>query len=176
MNKLIIGNRVPKDYFITSGAGESDITTHAGSFHLALKDAGIESANIITYSSILPAIATEKPKPQITHGEVMESIMAVANGSKGERLTAGIIIGWLYNKKTGEKFGGLVSEFNGSFPEEVIKQQLKDSLQEIYENGFSDKYELKETKTIVKTFVSEKQYGTALVAICFSSYEYPVKE
>mgnify|MGYP001582426642 FL=1 len=77
---LLIGNRVPKDYFVTSGKGESDITIHAGSYHLALKEAGIESYNIMTYSSILPGIATEVPKPQgLVHGSVMESIMAVAH-------------------------------------------------------------------------------------------------
>ncbi len=27
---LVIGNRIPKDYFITTGTGESDITIHAG--------------------------------------------------------------------------------------------------------------------------------------------------
>ena len=55
--ELVIGTRIPKDYFVTSGAGESDITIHAGSYHLALKDAGIERCNIMTYSSILPSIA-----------------------------------------------------------------------------------------------------------------------
>jgi hypothetical protein len=33
--------RIPKDYFETSGKGESDIAVHAGSYHLALKEAGI---------------------------------------------------------------------------------------------------------------------------------------
>ena len=40
---ITIGNRVPQDYFETKGVGESDITIHAGSYHLALKEAGIES-------------------------------------------------------------------------------------------------------------------------------------
>ena len=61
MKHILIGNRIPKDYFITKGIGESDITTHAGSFHLALKEAGIETANIVTYSSIMPSIAIKKP-------------------------------------------------------------------------------------------------------------------
>ena len=45
---LTIGTRIPKDYFVTSGVGECDITVHAGSFHLALRDAGIERYNIMT--------------------------------------------------------------------------------------------------------------------------------
>ncbi|MBN2212904.1 MAG: arginine decarboxylase, partial [Bacteroidales bacterium] len=45
---MVVGNRIPKDYFITKGTGESDIAIHAGSYHLALKAAGIEMANIMT--------------------------------------------------------------------------------------------------------------------------------
>ena len=77
---ILIGCRVPKDFFITKGAGESDITIHAGSYHLALKDANIEMCNIMTYSSILPRIATEIDQPgKLLHGSVMETIMAVSN-------------------------------------------------------------------------------------------------
>ena len=76
------GNRVPVDYFITSGRGESDIAVHAGSYHLALKAANIEMCNVMTYSSILPGIAREVSKPGfLQHGSVLESIMSVCNGN-----------------------------------------------------------------------------------------------
>ena len=172
---LVIGNRIPKDYFITKGKGESDITFHAGSYHLALQKAGIERMNIMTYSSILPAIAEEIQRPtNMTHGAVMECIMAVANGNKGERLTAGIIYGILYNKRTGMKYGGLVCEHNGNYSLDEIDEKLNDSLNELYINGFDDKFDLREKRIISETFVPEKQYGTTLVALCFTNYIYPV--
>mgnify|MGYP001577917635 FL=1 len=172
---LLIGNRVPKDYFVTSGKGESDITIHAGSYHLALKEAGIESYNIMTYSSILPGIATEVPKPQgLVHGSVMESIMAVAHSEKGERATAGIIYGWLYDKETGEKFGGLVCENYGIETKEEIGGKLHQSLNELYFNGFSEKYGLRDIRLTVESFVPQKKHGTAIVAICFTNYVFPV--
>jgi arginine decarboxylase len=172
---LLIGNRVPKDYFITQGTGESDITIHAGSYHLALQAAGIERANIMTYSSILPQIANLIEKPEdYTHGEVMESIMAVAHGKKGERISAGIIYGWLYDKVTGDKFGGLVCEHNGSFTEEKLEYMLHASLNELYINGFDKQYDLKNITLLKETFVSQKEYGTALVALCFTNYYYPI--
>jgi len=172
---LVIGNRIPKDYFITKGTGESDITVHAGSYHLALKAAGIEMANIMTYSSIMPAIAREIPKPDsITHGAVMESIFAVSSGQKGQRLTAGIVYGWLYDKKTGHKYGGLVCEHNGNYPVDEIENLLKSSIYELYENGFNNQFELKDIKTMTQTFIPHKQFGTALVAICFVNYFYPI--
>lgn len=172
---ILIGNRIPKDYFVTKGKGESDITIHAGSYHLALKEAGIESYNIMTYSSILPGIATEVAPPTgLVHGSVMESIMAVAHSKKGERATAGIIYGWLFDKQTGEKFGGIVCENYGSFTKEEIGETLHQSLNELYFNGFSEKYELRDIRLTVESFVPEKKHGTALVAICFTNYVFPV--
>ena len=64
MPSILTGQRIPKDYFVTKGKGESDITVHAGSYHLALREAGIEMCNIMTYSSILPSIATEIERPE----------------------------------------------------------------------------------------------------------------
>lgn len=176
MNKnILVGNRIPKDFFITKGSGESDITVHAGSYHLALKEAGIEMCNIMTYSSILPKIATEIERPKdLTHGAVMETIMAVADSTKGERATAAIIFGILYNKKTGEKHGGLVCEYHGPKTESEAFDELKLSLDELYTNGYSDDYEIKETRHISTSLVPEKKYGTSIVSICFVSYEIPI--
>ena len=63
LGELIIGNRIPKDYFITKGTGQSDLTVHAGSYHLALKEAGVEMCNIMTYSSIRRPSPPKSPGP-----------------------------------------------------------------------------------------------------------------
>ncbi|PIZ95895.1 MAG: arginine decarboxylase [Candidatus Magasanikbacteria bacterium CG_4_10_14_0_2_um_filter_37_12] len=171
--EIIIGNRIPKDFFITQGKGQSDITVHAGSYHLALLDANIEKYNIMTYSSILPGIAQKITQPQtMVHGAVLESIMAVADGKKGERCTAGITWGWLYNKTTGEKYGGLVCEYHGSIPKDEAVAQLLSSLDELYV-AFTDTYDLKNIENVTESFVPEKAYGTALVALGFTSYLVP---
>lgn len=172
---ILIGNRVPRDYFITKGSGESNIQVHAGSYHLALKAADIEAFNIMTYSSILPAIAREIQRPSgMVHGSVMETIMAVSNMPKGKRATAAIIFGWLYDKKTGKKYGGLVCEYNGSLTEKKAGESLRASLDELYFNGFSEQYEIRDIKLTTNSFVPRKKYGTALVALCFVNYEVPV--
>lgn len=175
MKGVVVGNRIPREYFTTRGIGESDITIHAGSYHLALKKAGIERANIMLYSSIMPGIAQETTNPyQLQHGEVMEVIMAAAHGNKGERVTAGIIYGWLYNKQTGKKYGGLVCEHNGNYTIEEIEDLLRSSLNELYYNGFSEEFELKDISLMTESFVPQKKYGTALVAICFTNFFVPV--
>ena len=174
---LMIGNRVPRRFFWTSGSGESDITIHAGSYHLALKEAGIEKHNIMVYSSILPSIAEETSRPkdsEITYGSVMESIMAVSSGEKGKRLTAGIIYGWLYDKLTGKKYGGLVAEYSGHEEKEDAEDTLRGSLNELYTNGFSEKYDMKDIKMQSRSFVPRKKFGTAIVALGFKDYLFPL--
>jgi arginine decarboxylase len=172
---ILLGNRIPKDFFVSEGTGQSDITVHAGSYHLALRDAGIEMCNIMTYSSILPAVANEIARPKrLTHGSVMETIMAVATANAGTRATAGIIWGWLFDKSTGERHGGLVCEYNGSLPEPEAQSQLEESLQELYTNGYAQDFALESTRLHLRSFVPEKRFGTALVSLCFLNYVWPV--
>lgn len=174
-NSIVIGTRIPRDYFITLGKGESDLSNYPSSYHLALKDAQIEGCNIMTYSSIMPSIATEvKRPPVLVHGSVMETIMAVAHCRKDEFCSAGIVVGWLYDKKTGEKFGGLVCEYHGSLQKEKAESELHSCLTEIYENGFSEDYDLKDTVLYYNQFSPQKEYGSVIVAICFINHVIPI--
>lgn len=169
------GNRIPADYFETSGTGESDIAIHAGSYHLALKAARIERFNIMTYSSILPGIANRIERPQeMTHGAVLESIMSVCNAEKGQQATAGIIYSWLYDRQDNTRFGGLVCEHEGNYDLRELERRLKASLEELYHNGFSEQYNLGEPHILSESFIPRKAYGTALTALCFTSYYHPV--
>lgn len=183
---VMIGNKIPREFFITTGTGESDLAIHAGSFHVALHNARIERCNIMMYSSILPGIAQEIEKtPELinalVHGSVMDTIMANATAEKGKRATAGIIFGWLFGKKTGEKYGGLVCEYNGELTEQEAGELLKKNLNELYttgygSTGYSDRFDLKEGKLITTSIIPQKKYGTALVALCFLNYEVPILE
>ena len=172
---VTLGCRIPKDYFETRGKGESDIAVHAGSYHLALKDANIEKFNIMTYSSILPGIANKIEQPRdMVHGAVVESIMSTCTVSKGERGTAGIIYGWLFNRKTNEKFGGLVCENYGDYSSGDLRKHLGLSIEELYVNGFEEDYELRDIHYLSETIVPVKKHGTALVSLCFTSYFHPI--
>jgi arginine decarboxylase len=176
---ILVGNRIPKQFFITQGTGESNLAIHAGSYHLALRQAGIERCNIMEYSSILPKIAEEVKKDpktidSLVHGAVMDTIMANATAEKGQRATAGIIFGWLNDKKTGERYGGLVCEYKGHDEVKTIKELLSENLAELYSNGYSEEFRLEQGRLITKSFIPKKKYGTALVALCFLNYELPV--
>lgn len=171
-----VGNRVPRTFFETTGAGESDVTIHAGSFHLALYDAGIEMANVMTYSSILPGRASRIERPAraaITHGEVMESIMAQHHCGPGERATAGIIYAWLRDPVSHQRYGGLVCEYGGPMAEEDVRPHLRDMLNELYTNGYQH-FELSAPRFVLRSLVPTKAYGTALAALCFTAYDWPL--
>ena len=122
-------------------------------------------------------IANEIQRPEkLVHGSVMETITACSNSTKGQLATVGIIFGWLYDKATGEKYGGLVCEYNGHDTEADAIKSLKASLFELYTNGFEEKFEIRDVKVISKSFVPQKKFGTSLVALCFTNYVYPVIE
>ncbi len=173
---MIIGNRIPREYFIATGQGESEIDNRVGSFDAALTEAKIHNYNIIKYSSIMPrdAVRVDPPK-KITHGSVMECIMASKDGKKGETLTAGIILGWVFDKESGENVGGLVAEYSGSVELKDADQTLNKMLDEMFASRYdTEKFEIGEKEQFVRSFIPKKEYGTVVVAICFTSYDYPV--
>lgn len=171
------GNRIPTKCFVTSGVGESDITVHAGSYHLALREAGIEMCNIVKYSSILPGELITYPQAghRPTHGEVMECIEAVSTCEYGGTATAGLIWGWLHDPDTGARFGGLVCEYSGSLPEEKAVPHLEEMLNELHQNGYQA-FDLQGIAHRLRSVTPVKMYGTALVAICFTEYRWPIQE
>lgn len=173
MKHLVLGQRVPRSFFITTGSGESNLTAHAGSFHLALLQAGIEMFNIVTYSSILPACARiiQAPKQKV-HGAVLECIMARIDVRKNQPGSAGISFGFLIDKD-GRPMGGLVVERTVEGLTTEVEHQCRKSLDELYENGYSQ-YDMVNRKTITSAIVPNKEYGTILVALCFTDYRVPI--
>ena len=126
----IVGNRVPHKYFLTKGAGESDagskyLPAETGSYDAALKDAGIEDANVVKYTSVLPTEAIEISRKEgtksIRWGEVLESIMAQANGNKGKHIAAAVMITTVKDPK-GKYLGGFACEYSGEGTEEEAKE------------------------------------------------------
>ena len=102
--------------------------------------------------------------------------MSVCTAEKGQQASAGIIYGWLYDKKSHEKFGGLVCEHFGHYGEKELLSNLEASLNELYINGFDSRFQLRNIERYTQSFIPEKKYGTALVALCFTNYVYPIIE
>ena len=174
---LILGNRIPQDYFITWGFGESDVSIHAGSYDDALKNANIENCNIIKYSSVMPPEAREVPRPgKIHHGAVLETIQAEMSGEQGEILTAGLITWKVQEKSDGLLLGGFVAEYSGHASEETARKNLEAAMCGMNERrGYAKEHHVTTgIQTVVKSFSPKRRYGTVIVAIGFTSYIWPV--
>lgn len=199
MKDIILGNRVPYEYFITSGTGESDagskgLPYETGSYDEALTKAGIENANVIEYTSVIPTGAKEISKKEglkrIQWGEVLECIKAQANGPKGKFISSAVMTTTVVDPH-GKYLGGFAVEYSGSEDKKGAEASLEQSITGIIERRNFGKIEggaklYKDNKTDKgytihpgKDFVYEgmkvkKHHGTVLTSICFVSYRFPV--
>ena len=142
MKELILGNRVPYEYFITSGSGQSNVGSEGlpyetGSYDEALTKAGIQNANIIEYTSVIPTRAKEISKDEglkrIQWGEVLECIKAQANGEKGKFISSAVMTTDVYDPN-GKFLGGFACEYSGSGTKEEAEKSLESSIDGIIEH------------------------------------------
>lgn len=199
MKEILLGNRVPYEYFITSGSGCSNFGSkglpyETGSYDEALTQAGIQNANIIEYSSVMPKGAKEIKKEdglkRIEWGEVLECIKAQANGEKGEFISAAIMTTDIYDPR-GSFLGGIACEYSGNGTRDEVEKSLGVSIEDIitrrnlgitkgvvkiYEDNITDKgYTYHPGKIFIyKGLDVQETHGTVLTAICFVSHKYPL--
>ena len=86
---ILLGNRIPKDFFVTEGTGQSDITVHAGSYHLALRDAGIDTLSPGRVAVTKGAVYVGTGSVPVELGEVHPAgrrPMAAPDWARGARL------------------------------------------------------------------------------------------
>ena len=200
MRYEIFGNRVPSQYFITTGQGEAmagseGLPYETGSYDAALTDAGIENTNVVKYTSVIPTGAIEIPKSKglqtIQWGEAMECIMAQSNGPKNGLISAGVIITNVSDPK-GNHLGGFACEYSGVGNKEQAEISLSDSIRgmierrgmgkfpsnklHLYRDNVTDKGFIIHPgyKFAFKSLRVKQSHGTVLAAICFTQYQYPV--
>lgn len=98
---------VPKAIFFTHGAGVHK--DRLSSFELALRDAGIEKANLVTVSSIFPPhcreISRKEGQKYIMPGQIVHCVMARQDTNEPNRLIAASI--GLARPADEEKYGYL---------------------------------------------------------------------
>ena len=180
---LTLGNRIPKDYFVTTGYGETDKGSginpwKTGAYDLALTAAQIENFNIVAYTSVLPPEAKEWPihkvKHLFHHGAVLETIMASINGYQYDHLCAGVGRIQVRRKSDGFHIGGFAAEYEGHAPKGKAKESLHNSLMGIVERRYNlDDYEWFDERFDIVHFDVQKKFGTALAVIGFVTYVYP---
>ena len=193
---MLISNRLPHEYFITTGKGESNagskgLPFETGSYDDALNDAGIENANIMVYTSVMPThikeIEKSKALKTIKWGQVLECIMAKHNGRKGEKIAAAVMINSVYDKNN-KYLGGYATEYAGGGTEDDAKKSLLESVKGMMErrglgklpentkfgeDNKTDKgYIIHPGKIFAYDSINvKKQAGTVLASICFLSFK-----
>ena len=181
-----VGNLIPNTFFITKGSGDSDLEKHAGSYHMALYDAGISDFNIMTYSSVIPATAHLATMDEIDlppFGTELKTIMAVSHGYQDEFVSAGVVYACMYkdgfcqllkdlDENFDEKVGGLVCEVSGRYRIEELESRLIRVINDLHQKTYG-KYYLGELNFITEGITIEKRYGTALAALCFVDFLMP---
>jgi arginine decarboxylase len=192
-----MGNRVPFEFFITKGKGESKagsegLPYETGSYDAALNNAGIENTNVIEYTSVMPRESKQITKiegiKRIRWGEVLECIKAQSNGKKGSKISAAVMTTTVVDP-TGKYLGGFACEYSGSGTRNDAEQSLGESISGMikrrgYGNILGETTLYADNKTDTgyiihpgKIFEYEhldvkEEHGSVLVAICFVSYQY----
>lgn len=195
---LILGNRIPYEYFITKGKGESDagskfLPYETGSYDAALNDAGVQNCNIIEYTSVMPIeskqISKEEGFKRLQWGEVLECIKAQANGEKGDKISSAVMITTIHDPN-GKYLGGFACEYSGSESREIVELSLEKSIDgmierrgygivqngmKMYHDNITDKgYKIHPGKIFeYESLHVKKKHGSVLTAICFVSYKFP---
>jgi arginine decarboxylase len=195
----ILGNRIPYEYFITKGKGESSagsegLPYETGSYDAALNDAGIENSNVIEYTSVIPKeakqIAREEGLKRINWGEVLECIKAQSNGKRGSKVSAAVMTTTIVDPK-GKYLGGFACEYSGSGTKSDAENSLAQSIAgmikrrgygnikgntQMYKDNITDTgYKIHPGKVFEYEYLDVKEeHGSVLVAICFVSHRYPV--
>jgi arginine decarboxylase len=199
MNYQLLGNRIPYEYFITKGKGESNagsegLPYETGSYDAALNNAGIENCNVIEYTSVIPTQAKEISKEEgikrLQWGEVLECIKAQANGRRGQKISAAVITTSITDPK-GKYLGGFACEYSGNGTKEEAEESLGDSITgmikrrgygsiqgkiTLYKDNVTDKgYKIHPGNKFQYDYLNVKEeHGSVFVAICFVSYRYPI--
>jgi arginine decarboxylase len=171
-----MNNNIPQQFIIVKGSGQSMKAKHAGSYHLALFDAGISDYNIQTYSSVLPKDAELLSLDEIDlppFGSELKCIMANAEGNYGDTISAGVIYAWMYkDEDLTEKHGGFVCELSINGHSAICEKRLR----EILQDGFDKTYAklnlfLGEPEVITEEFEITEMFGNAIVAMCFLNFK-----
>lgn len=199
MSYQLLGNRIPHEYFLTMGKGESEagsagLPYETGSYDAALNNAGIEDTNVIEYTSVIPTEAIEIPRAEglnrLHWGEVLECIKAQSNGKRGSTVSAAVMTTTIVDPQ-GKYLGGFACEYSGSGNKKDAEDSLALSISGmierrgygkinstaiLYKDNITDSgYKIHPGKIFVfDTLHVTKEHGSVFVAICFVSYKYPI--
>jgi pyruvoyl-dependent arginine decarboxylase (PvlArgDC) len=194
MYGLVLGNRIPYEYFVTMGHNDTDLGPgddpwETGSYDLALMDASIENFNVLKYTSVLPPESKEinlsQAREYFHHGAAIETIMSDLNGVQGDTLCTGVGRIWV-RTLDGSLIGGFAAEYKKKYnqtvvPEDEARSAAKEALHtslmgEVNRRYNASEYQFSDPTYAIDYLQVQKKYGTSLVALCWVNYIFPQTE
>jgi arginine decarboxylase len=177
MYGLVLGNRIPYEYFVTMGHNDTDLGPgddpwETGSYDLALMNASIENFNVLKYTSVLPPESREltlsEARKYFHHGAAIETIMSDLNGVKDDTLCTGVGRIWVRTPE-GVLVGGFAAEYkkkygNQTVAEEQAREDAKNALRtslmgEVNRRYNASEYQFSDQPTPSTIFRCKKSMG-----------------
>ena len=128
---MLVDNRYPQNYFITSAIGVS-LTSTLNAFDKALRNAGLHNYNLVKISSILPegAVKSDELHNEVKEGSPLLTAYAridSAGHEKGVKISTAVGVAQPRDKKV-----GVIMEFStegsAASAEKSIIQMLKEAM------------------------------------------------
>lgn len=147
---------IPKELFLTKGKG---VHVHRlQSFELALRDAGIETCNLVPVSSIIPPkcniISREEGIQKIKPGQITFCVLAIHRTKRaGQQIGASIGLARPKNRKS----HGYIAEYHqNNCSSDTIQKQAEDLAFRMLSTtiGFSEEKEIEKSEQKKRSFQS----------------------
>ncbi|MCC6003508.1 MAG: pyruvoyl-dependent arginine decarboxylase [Thermofilum sp.] len=153
---------LPRKYFVTKGKGLSR-TSPLMAFNNALREAGIHQLNLVPVSSILPPDVEEEPPRRLPAGGIAFLVMSEKRVRGPATISVGI--SWARGRPH-----GYVIEFHSGNSYYDAKNNLAQMWEEI---KLRDSLEMEEPRYLIEELhVPDDMYGSVVVALVFSEYEF----
>jgi arginine decarboxylase len=81
----------------------------------------------------------------------------------------------VHRNSDGSYLGGFACEYAGNGSVEEAEANLREAMQQLFARRYKERfYKVEFGKSVIRTFMPEKAFGTILVGIAFASYLVPI--
>ncbi len=162
-----------KNYYLINGSGQS--TSQTGALTNALEISSLSQCRPLFHTHFLPKESRMLESSQVLpSSDVVDVILATADGLMGSVISAGIILGDLY--RNGKKERTIVCKKSGGFSEVDLEIALQKELKFVFDEFSNAEYELKNIKPVLKSLKVTEDHGSVLVGLGFTEKYLPLSK
>ncbi len=160
-----------KNYYFINGFGQS--RSLAGAVNKALELSYLSQCRPLVHTYSLPKDSLFlEPSQIIPSSDVVDAILATAEGLKGSVISAGVILGDLY--RNGKKDRTLICKKSGEFSQNELEEALNSELLTIGNEFAEGEHEIKNIKIASRSLKVDESHGSVVVGIGFTDKYLPL--